>query len=93
MLASPTVLALAGAVQWQAPAGCLGEVTIAPGGETDGDPDGCGSFPPGDGGFTCVCEMCSIDVDDVDAAWVEGEADLSMICECMCGGAGCGSPA
>lgn len=65
------------------------------GGDTDsgGEPDGCGPFPPGDGGFTCVCEMCSIDVTNVDAAWVEGGADLGAICECMCGGAGCGAPA
>lgn len=62
-------------------------------GDTDGEPDGCGPFPPGDGGFTCACEMCSIDVTNVDATWVEGEADLPAICECMCGGAGCGAPA
>lgn len=62
-------------------------------GDTETEPDGCGSFPAGDGGFTCVCEMCSIDVTNVDAAWVEGEADLQAICECMCGGAGCGAPA
>jgi hypothetical protein len=64
-------------------------------GDTDtdsGDPDGCGDFPDGDAGFTCTCEMCSIDVTNVDAAWVEGEADLEAICECMCGGAGCGLP-
>lgn len=58
-------------------------------GDTDGEPDGCGPFPVGDGGFTCVCEMCSIDVTNVDATWVEDEADLNAICECMCGGAGC----
>lgn len=62
-------------------------------GDTETEPDGCGPFPAGDGGFTCVCEMCSIDVTNVDAAWVEGEADLQAICECMCGGAGCGAPA
>lgn len=61
-------------------------------GETDGDPDGCGPFPDGNAGFTCSCEMCSIDVNDVDAAWLDGEADLEAICECMCGGAGCGAP-
>jgi hypothetical protein len=57
-----------------------------------GEPDGCGPFPDGDVGFTCSCEMCSIDVTNVDAAWLENEADLEVICECMCGGAGCGSP-
>ena len=36
--------------------------------------------------------MCSIDVTHVDAAWVEDEADLQGICECMCGGTGCGLP-
>jgi hypothetical protein len=61
-------------------------------GETGGDPDGCGPFPGGDSGFTCTCEMCSIAVTNVDGAWVETEADLEGICECMCGGAGCGSP-
>lgn len=74
-----------------------GGTTGMPGGSEDGgsggEPDGCGPFPPGDGGFTCVCEMCSIDVTNVDAAWVEGGADLGAICECMCGGAGCGAPA
>lgn len=63
--------------------------------ETDGDtedPDGCGPFPPGDGGFTCTCEMCSIDVTNVDGQWLDDEADLETICECMCGGAGCGAP-
>jgi len=60
--------------------------------DTGGEPDGCGPFPDGNADFTCSCEMCSIDVNDVDAAWLEGEADLEVICECMCGGAGCGSP-
>lgn len=73
-----------------------GGTSGGPGGSTSdtdgGDPDGCGPFPPGEAGFTCVCEMCSIDVTNVDAGWVEGEADLATICECMCGGAGCGSP-
>jgi hypothetical protein len=57
-----------------------------------GEPDGCGPFPPGESGFTCSCEMCSIDVTSVDAEWLDIEADLETICECMCGGAGCGSP-
>lgn len=63
-------------------------------GQTDGggDPDGCGDFPDGDASFTCACETCSIVVGDVDAAWLESEADLGPICECMCGGAGCGLP-
>lgn len=59
---------------------------------TTGEPDGCGPFPPGAGEFTCSCEMCSIDVTSVDAVWIDSEADLPTICECMCGGAGCGSP-
>lgn len=57
-----------------------------------GDPDGCGDFPDGEQGFICDCEMCSIVVSDVDAAWLETEADLEAICACMCGGAGCGLP-
>jgi hypothetical protein len=57
-----------------------------------GEPDGCGELPPGEAGFTCSCEMCSIDVNSVDGEWIETEADLETICECMCGGAGCGSP-
>lgn len=62
-------------------------------GDSDsGDPDGCGEFPDGEEGFICECEMCSIAVNDVDAAWLQNEADLSAICECMCGGAGCGLP-
>jgi hypothetical protein len=61
--------------------------------DTDsGEPDGCGEFPDGEESFICDCEMCSIVVNDVDGAWVEGEADLQGICECMCGGAGCGLP-
>lgn len=70
-----------------------GEAPTDDGGSSSsgGEPDGCGMFPPGDGSFTCACEMCSIDVTEVDAAWAEG-ADLQTICECMCGGAGCGSP-
>ncbi len=67
-----------------------------PGDDTDtatgGEPDGCGPFPSGEGQFTCECEMCSIDVTNVDATWVEEEADLPSVCACMCGGAGCGSP-
>lgn len=64
-----------------------------PAGSESGDPpDGCGPFPPGEAEFTCSCEMCSIDVTSVDADWLDGEADLEAICECMCGGAGCGMP-
>ncbi|MEM9456537.1 MAG: hypothetical protein AAGF11_20335 [Myxococcota bacterium] len=59
---------------------------------TDGEPDGCGPFPPGAQAFTCDCEMCSIDVNDVDAIWLENDADLETICACMCGNTGCGLP-
>jgi hypothetical protein len=73
--------------------GTTGEL---PGRETDsttgGEPDGCGPFPPGESGFTCTCEVCSIEVTNIDAEWLASEADLEVICECMCGGAGCGSP-
>lgn len=61
-------------------------------GDTESPPDGCGPFPDGQESFICGCEMCSIVVNDVDAAWLAGEADLQAICECMCGGAGCGAP-
>lgn len=59
---------------------------------TGGEPDGCGPFPPGAQTFTCDCEMCSIDVNDVDNTWLENEADLEAICACMCGNTGCGLP-
>ncbi|MCA9707099.1 MAG: hypothetical protein KDK70_14700 [Myxococcales bacterium] len=55
-------------------------------------PDGCGPFPPGTESFTCTCEICSIDVNDVDSAWLANEADLEGICACMCGNTGCGMP-
>lgn len=61
--------------------------------DTDsGGPDGCGPFPPGMETFTCDCEMCSIDVNDVDSSWLQNEADLEGICACMCGNTGCGLP-
>lgn len=75
----------------------VGGTTGVPGSASDtdtdtGEPDGCGPFPPGDSGFTCACEMCSIDVTNIDPAWLDAEADLEAICSCMCGGAGCGMP-
>lgn len=60
--------------------------------DTDGEPDGCGPFPPGAETFTCTCEICSIDVNDVDATWLANEANLEGICACMCGNTGCGLP-
>lgn len=75
--------------------GGSGTVSTAGGSATEGStgggpPDTCGPFPPGMGSFTCSCEMCSIEVNDVDFEWLDTEADLEAICACMCGNAGCG---